>query len=471
MAEPKQHPFTILLVDDEEDILFSMRTLFRSAGYADVLTEPDSRRVMGLLERRVVSLVLLDLSMPFLSGYDLLKEIVRAQPHLPVIIVTAANEVEMAVECMKAGAFDYFVKPVERSRLLASVQRARELHGLRSEVSSLARHLISGRLDHEEAFAPIITCSDAMRGIFQYLEAVAVTDQPVLIQGETGTGKELAARAVHDASGRTGAFVAVNAAGLDDLMFSDTLFGHRRGAYTGADRAREGLIAQAAGGTLFLDEIGDLSEGSQVKLLRLLQEHEYYPLGSDTPRRSDARIVLATNCDLQEMMGSGTFRRDLYYRLSAHRVTLPPLRERREDIPLLVDHFLERAAAALHKKRPTLPSELFTYLSAYPFPGNIRELQALVSDAVARHQHGVLSLESFKAVVAVPHSSPPADVPRQIAEIAGASDRLPTLKEAEDALIAEALRLAGGNQGVAASYLGITRQALNKRLIRRGDAG
>ncbi|AJE02791.1 sigma-54-dependent transcriptional regulator [Geobacter pickeringii] len=467
------HPttFTILLVDDEEEILFSMRTLFRSAGYPEVLTESDSRRVMPLLERQPASLILLDLSMPFVSGFDLLRQIAPRFPQVPIIIVTAANELEMAVECMRSGAFDYFVKPVERSRLLASVQRARELNGLRQEVSTLSRQLMAGRLTHAEAFAPIITCSDGMQGIFHYLEAVAATDQPVLVTGETGTGKELAARAVHDASGRKGAFVAVNAAGLDDIMFSDTLFGHRRGAYTGADQKREGLIAQAAGGTLFLDEIGDLAEASQVKLLRLLQEHEYYPLGSDIPRKSDARIVVATNRDLQQMMAAGTFRRDLFFRLSAHRVTLPPLRERREDVPLLVDHFLEQSAAAMRKKKPTPPPELFQYLSAYSFPGNIRELQALVADAVARHRQGVLSLESFREVTGVSHCADLGEVPRQIAGIVGASDRIPTLKEAEDALIAEALRLAGGNQGLAASYLGITRQALNKRLIRRGESG
>ncbi|WP_298436480.1 sigma-54 dependent transcriptional regulator [Geobacter sp.] len=464
-------PFTILLVDDEEEILFSMRTLFRSTGYPDVITESDSRRVMPLLERQEVSLILLDLSMPFVSGFDLLRQIAPLFPHVPIIIVTAANELEMAVECMKGGAFDYFVKPVERSRLLASVQRARELNGLRREVSTLSRHLVSGRLDHEEAFAPMVTCSEAMGGIFRYLEAVAATDQPVLVTGETGTGKELAARAVHDASGRTGEFVAVNAAGLDDLVFSDTLFGHRRGAYTGADQKREGLIARAAEGTLFLDEIGDLAESSQVKLLRLLQEHEYYPLGSDTPCKSAARIVVATNRNLQEMMAAGTFRRDLYYRLSAHRVTLPPLRERREDIPLLVDHFLEQSAAAMGKKKPTPPPELYRYLSAYPFPGNVRELQALVADAVARHQHGVLALESFREAMGSSHCADLAELPRQIAGVVGAPDRLPTLKEAEQALIAEALRLAGGNQGLAASYLGITRQALNKRLSRRGEGG
>ncbi|WP_298270082.1 sigma-54 dependent transcriptional regulator [Geobacter sp.] len=464
-------PFTILLVDDEEEILFSMRTLFRSTGYPDVITESDSRRVMPLLERQEVSLILLDLSMPFVSGFDLLRQIAPRFPHVPIIIVTAANELEMAVECMKGGAFDYFVKPVERSRLLASVQRARELNCLRREVSTLSRHLVSGRLDHEEAFASMVTCSEAMGGIFRYLEAVAATDQPVLVAGETGTGKELAARAVHDASGRTGEFVAVNVAGLDDLIFSDTLFGHRRGAYTGADQKREGLIARAAWGTLFLDEIGDLAESSQVKLLRLLQEHEYYPLGSDTPCKSAARIVVATNRNLQEMMAAGTFRRDLYYRLSAHRVTLPPLRERREDIPLLVDHFLEQSAVAMGKKKPTPPPELYRYLSAYPFPGNIRELQALVADAVARHQHGVLSLESFREAMGASPCADLADVPRQIAGVVGAPDRLPTLKEAEHALIAEALRLSGGNQGLAASYLGITRQALNKRLVRRGEGG
>ena len=465
-----QQTFPILLVDDEEEILFTTSVTLRSAGFSRVLTECDSRRVMETLARQEVALVLLDLYMPHLPGYDLLREIAANHPEIPVIVVTAANEVEMAVECMKAGAFDYFVKPVEPPRLVATVRRAMEMHSLRSQVSSLSSCLLTGELRDESAFAPIITRSPKMRAIFQYLEAVAGSDQPLLVTGETGVGKELVARTAHNISGRSGPFVAVNIAGLDDMVFSDTLFGHRKGAFTGADQPREGLIARAAGGTLFLDEIGDLQPSSQVKLLRLLQEQEYYPLGADTPTRTTARIIVATNRDLKAMMADGSFRKDLYYRLNAHQVQIPPLRDRSEDIPLLAEHFFAEAAAALSRQKPTIPAELAGYLGTHGFPGNIRELRAMVFDAMARHDRGVLSLASFREAIGnqcLPTATSPLPFLEGLREEAGNAGRMPTLKEAEDALVAHALRIANGNQGIASAHLGITRQALNKRLNRK----
>jgi DNA-binding NtrC family response regulator len=461
----------ILLVDDEEEILFSTSITLRSSGFAQVLTECDSRMVMDILAREEVALILLDLYMPHLSGFELLKEISVHYPHIPVIVVTAANEVEIAVECMKAGALDYFMKPVEETRLLATVRRVIEMFELRCEVDSLREHLLSDRLAHEEIFAPIITRSSRMRAVFHYLEAVAPSPQPILIYGETGVGKELVARAIHDLSGCNGNYVAINIAGLDDLAFSDTLFGHFRGAFTGADRDRKGLLAKAVGGTLFLDEIGDLSIDSQVKLLRLLQEQEYYPLGSDTSMVCSARIVVATNCNLAQLMEQKVFRRDLYYRLSAHTVKIPPLRERKEDLQLLVDHFLGEAAAVFSKRKPTPPDELYSYLATYDFPGNIRELQSMVFDAVARHGSKMLTIGSFLEAMGIDrsssHSCDSTTLKLLKAEFVG--DSVPTLKEAEEALITYCLTKAGGNQGVAATYLGISRQALNKRLTRRTD--
>jgi PAS domain S-box-containing protein len=336
---------------------------------------------------------------------------------------------------------------------------------LRLEVSSLRQHLFSDRLGHEEAFSSIVTRSKKMRAVFQYVEVISESQQSVLITGETGVGKELIARVLHTLSGRTGAYVTVNVAGLDDAVFSDTLFGHKKGAYTGADSAREGLIAHAADGTLFLDEIGDLKESSQVKLLRLLQEQSYYPLGSDTPQRSNARIIVATNRDLEKFMSEGKFRKDLYYRLIAHHVQIPPLRERKEDIPLLLDHFLDKASYALNKKKPTSPPELLTLLAAYDFPGNVRELEALVTDAVARHRSGVLSMERFKEVIGRDLRSSRSSLSGEGTPL-DISAHFPTLKEAEDFLIREALKRSHGNQRIAASFLGITSQALNKRLRR-----
>jgi len=330
-------------------------------------------------------------------------------------------------------------------------------------------HLLMGELEDEDAFSSIITVNKRMRAIFQYVEVIAATHQPVLITGETGTGKELFAKAVHSISGKKGEFVAVNVAGLDDTMFSDTLFGHKKGAYTGAEEAREGLIAYAAGGTLFLDEIGDTNESSQVKLLRLLQEQKYYPLGSDVPKKSDVRIVVATNQDLQKLIIEGRFRKDLYYRLRAHQIHIPPLRDRMEDIPVLLDYYLEEAAESMKKKKPTVPPELLTLMSTYHFPGNIRELQAMVYDAVARHKGGVLSMESFRDIIGQERQGAAAQA-RAAEETVpyGTRGNFPTLRDSESALIDKAMKLSNGNQGIAASLLGITRQALNKRLNRKG---
>ncbi len=266
--------------------------------------------------------------MPYLSGTELLPTLVADFPDIPVMIMTASDDLETAIECLKMGAFDYLLKPVEPNRLISAIDKALKLNSLRNEVSSLKECLLTGRLEHSEAFSDIITSSQKMHAIFQYVEVISRSRQPILITGETGVGKELMACAIHKLSEPKGAFVTVNVAGLDDMMFSDTLFGHKKGAYTGADQPREGLVGKASGGTLFLDEIGDLSQLSQVKLLRLLQGEEYYPLGSDVLKFTDARILVATNQNLLQLIDQGKFRKDLYYRLCAYQINIPPLRER-----------------------------------------------------------------------------------------------------------------------------------------------
>jgi len=464
----------VLLVDDEPNILFSSRTILRSAGIRDVETCDDSRLVMPLLGSRNFGVIILDLFMPHISGQELLVDICRKYPHIPVLIMTASDELDLAVQCMKAGAHDYLVKPVDKTRFVTSVQRTLELCSLRNEVHLLKEQLLSDQLEHPEVFAPIITGSKKMTSIFRYMEVIACSRQPILITGETGVGKELFATAIHQLSGVPGKLVCVNVAGLDDNLFSDTLFGHERGAFTGAERARAGLISQAAGGTLFLDEIGDLREASQVKLLRLLQEGEYYPIGSDVPRKSDTRVLVATNKNLQQMMGRELFRSDLYYRLCAHHVHIPPLRERTEDIPFLLDHFVTGAAREFNKKTPAPNPELSRLLGSYAFPGNVRELQAMVYDAVARHQSGVLSMDSFKSIIGREQEehSPPSDQVQPDAEgLRNLFGRFPTLKEMNSVLVTAAMDLAKGNQGVASTLLGISRQALNQRLKRQARAG
>lgn len=468
----KAHPaeLPVLLVDDEPLLLRSASLTLRSAGIRQVWTLDDSRQVLPLLAEQKPAVLVLDLAMPFLSGQTLLERVAMDYPDLPVIIMTATDDLHTAVDCMKGGAFDYLVKPVEKGRLLASVTHALDVLALRTEVSSLKHYLLNDTLYRQEVFAEIITQNRAMQAIFRYVEAISASSQPVLITGETGTGKELIAQAIHALSNRGGEFVAVNVAGLDDVAFSDTLFGHHKGAFTGAERPREGLIAAAAGGTLFLDEIGDLRESSQVKLLRLLQERTYYPLGADQLRASQARIVVATNADLAQVVGQGKFRKDLLYRLRGHHIRIPPLRERTDDIPLLLNHFLEKAAQALNKPAPTAPLVLYSLLRSYHFPGNVRELEAMIHDAVTRQQGGTLSLRSFREAMGDERALEESDEAPSGAAVANLAklfpEGLPTLKEAEHYLIEEALRRADRNQGIAANMLGITRQALNKRLVR-----
>jgi two-component system nitrogen regulation response regulator GlnG len=464
----------VLLVDDDPQVLRSASIVLRAAGLARVLAVEDSRAVMPLLAQQDVGAVILDLTIPHLSGHALLEQVASDYPDIPIILMTATNDLETAVQCMQSGAVDYLVKPVEESRLVSSVKRALETRILRAEVLSLKERLLADTPHQSEAFAEIITQSKTMFAVFRYIEAIAPSPQPVLITGETGTGKELVARALHRLSGRPGELVAVNVAGLDDAMFSDTLFGHTRGAFTGADRPRDGLITSTAEGTLFLDEIGDLAASSQVKLLRLLQDGTFYAVGADRPHQSRARIVCATNCDITQHVAAGKFRKDVYYRLRTHHIQLPPLRARTGDLSLLINHFVDKAAGELGKPVPTLPLALHQLLKTYSFPGNVRELEGLIFDAVARHEGATLSLQSFKEAIADNWDLTAAtQQPEEPASglVAWSRDRLPTLKEAEDALIAEALSRADGNQGVAAGLLGVSRQALNKRLRRRDQLG
>lgn len=457
----------ILLVDDEPQILLSSESALHVYGIQEVLTVDDSRQVLPTLEAENICVIVLDLFMPYISGSELLNFISLNYPHIPVIVMTAADEVETAVECMRAGAYDYLVKPVDNARLITSVKRALEICNLKKQVTQLREHLLINKVKQPAAFKSIISASPLMSAMFQYCEVVATSGQPVIIIGETGVGKELVAKAIHDVSGKSGKFVPVNVAGLDDNMFSDTLFGHKKGAFTGADQSRAGLIAQAAGGTLFLDEIGDLPGNSQVKLLRLLQEGEYYQVGSDIPQVSDARIVAATNRDLRALATEGKFRNDLFFRLCTHQVNIPPLREHREDIQLLLEHFLDEAARAMNKKKPTYPEELINLLSIHDFPGNVRELKAMVFDSVARHRSGVISMDRFREIVGdrpVPHASNVLQIKSVVDSLQVAMHRLPKICEVEDYLINEAMRLAKDNQGIAASLIGLSRQTLNKRL-------
>ena len=466
MSKPVFPVHPVLLVDDDKDLLRSYVYTLRADGITNVITCEDGAEVEAVMKEHEFDAVLLDLNMPCLSGRDVLPLILQRNPDLPVIVVTGVDEVDTAVKCMRAGAFDYMVKPVPEEHLLAGLRRALDVRDVRRENPLLTRHLLSTELTQPEAFNDLLTCDANMRSLFQYIEAIAGTPQPILVTGETGVGKELIARAIHLASGRKGEFVPVNIAGLDDNVFSDTLFGHVKGAFTGAVEPRKGLIERAEGGTLFLDEIGDLNSMSQVKLLRLVQEREYFALGSDSAKRTNARIVVATNRNLQVLQRSGDFREDLYFRLRSHHVNVPPLRERRGDLHLLLDHFLARSATDMNKKKPTPPPELVTLLSIYSFPGNIRELQAMCYDAVSTHKGGVLSMNTFRDAIAREQGSVPEipSISTPAPDFLNPEHPLPSIRQAERLLIEEALRRTDGNQTMASQLLGITRQTLNRHL-------
>lgn len=315
-------------------------------------------------------------------------------------------------------------------------------------------------------FEKIVTKNKKLLSIFHYIESIARTSQPVLITGETGVGKELIAKSIHPLSGRKGRFLTVNVAGLDDSVFSDTLFGHAKGAFTGADHVRHGLIEHSEGGTLFLDEIGDLSTLSQVKLLRLIQEGEYMPLGIDEIKKTDVRIVLATNRDLWSLQRAGKFRKDLNFRIRTHHINIPPLREHMDDIPLLVNYFLDKTARMLDKKMPNPPVELFKLLQSYSFPGNVRELQTMIFDAVSINDTKTLSLEFFKTRIKEALINNKGEWKNNKDETPPVlfSEKLPTIKQATELLVEEAMKRANYNQSAAAKILGVSQQALSKRI-------
>ena len=457
---------SILVVDDEAPIVSGYRIILKQHGFNNLVCCTDSREALACIQKQMLDVILIDLNMPYVSGEQLLDEAMKWQPDVPVIVVTGRQDIESAVRCTKKGAYDYLVKPVISERIITVVRNALRTRKLQKENELLARGYFSDEISNPEVFSEIVTGNAEMKTLFKYIEAIAQTPYPVLLTGETGAGKELIARAVHKASGRHGSFVAVNVAGLDDNMFSDTLFGHKKGAFSGAETARPGLIVSADGGTLFLDEIGDLSMMSQIKLLRLIQEHAYMPLGEDMPVETDIRVVAATNADLCVLQKDNKFRPDLFYRLNAHNIHIPPLRKRLDDLPLLVDCFLQRAADVLKKKKPASPRELIPLLAEYSFPGNVRELEQMINDAVARHKSKILSLAYFKEYIGS-KGSRAGNIPDNREGMHGISghskffgEELPPFSDVKRLLVDEAMNRSGGNCSRAAEILKTNRQAL-----------
>jgi len=460
-------PHLVLIVDDEPATVDSFELILNSGGITNILRCHDSRQAMEMLSKHPVDVVLLDLVMPHITGEELLEQVKDTHPDVEALIITGIDTVDSAVNCMRLGAFDYLVKPVDENRLVSTVSRALEMRRLKRENSSLHSGFLSDALDQPEAFSHMVAQDPHMLRVFKYVEAVATSGQPVLITGESGTGKELIAQALHKLSAADRPFVPVNVAGLDDTVFSDTLFGHLKGAFTGAQGARAGLVEQAAQGCLFLDEIGDLSPASQVKLLRLIQEREYLPLGADMPKPAEARVIAATHCDLEAARDKGEFRDDLFYRLCIHHIRIPALRQRPDDIPLLAEHFVRKAANDLDREPPAIPARLLARLAAYSFPGNVRELESMIFDAVSKCTGNTLTISALRDRLAGGELTPRAESGSN--DDMSFPDPLPTLSQTSDLLVEEAMRRSGGKQTTAARMLGISQPALSKRLKRMAE--
>lgn len=462
----------ILMIDDEEHFLKSASFALRSQGINNIILCNNSKEALLLLNKQQYSFIFLDLLMPEISGEELLKKIITLLPDTPVIILTADIKLEKAVECIRLGAYDYIVKPVDKNKLLTVVRNMIRIKEINDENKLLRKQIVDSNKEIFNVFAEIVTNNIKMKSIFQYAYAISKSSLPVLITGETGTGKELLAKIIHQISERKGKFVELNIAGVDYTMISDTLFGHKKGSFTGSIEDRKGFIELASGGTLFLDEIGDLDLNSQVKLLRVLQERKYYPIGSDNEEIADVRFIFATNQDIKKILDENRLRSDLYYRLQSHHIHMPPLRERLDDIPLLVDYFLDKAVKNLNKKIPDYPKELISLLQSYDFPGNIRELEGMIFDAMSRSMDDKhLSLELFYEKISFSKEKSlkfnKKDTVNTTDTILALNDKdFLTLKDMENLWIDKALKESNGNQTKASKLLGISRRALNNRLSR-----
>jgi two-component system response regulator GlrR len=376
----------ILVVDDDRNLLELMRMRLESEQY-EVTTVPDEEQAKASARSGLFDLAIVDLQLVHKDGISLMTELRSADPDLPVIILTAHGSIESAVEAMRRGAFTYLTKPFDPRELLLQIQRALENRKLCREVGRL-KELLGERYD----FSNIVARSTAMQRVLQTVSHIAGTESTVFIQGESGTGKELIARAIHLASGRREKpFVAVNCAALPETLLESELFGHEKGAFTGAIKSSRGLFVQAHEGTIFLDEIGDMPLSIQAKFLRVLQERQFHPVGGEGPVQVDVRVIVATNKDLREGVRQGLFRDDLYYRIHVIPIELPPLRARKEDIPMLVDHFLKKCGTAMNKKIKGMASAALQRLMLYDWPGNVRELENTVEYAVAMTRDDVIS--------------------------------------------------------------------------------
>ncbi len=447
---------TVLLIDDDESLRRVVEYNLKEDGYC-VLTAADGPRGLREFQAAQVDLVLTDVRMPEMDGLELLTRLKTMQPDLPVIMLTAHGTVDSAVEAMKLGAYDYLTKPFGRDQLKGTVRKALEVGALATENRRL-REVVAERF----SFASMIAGSRAMRAVTDMAARLAQTDTTVLLEGESGTGKELLAKAIHFHSARArGPFVTINCGAIPEHLLESELFGHRRGSFTGAVADKRGKFEVADRGTIFLDEVGELPAHLQVKILRVLQEREIDKVGDPRAIKVDVRVIAATNRDLQKMIADATFRDDLYYRLAVVSILVPPLRERADDIPFLVDHLLAKHSERLGRPRPSVEKGVYSAFNLYSWPGNIRELENVIERALVLDRDGVLGLDDL-----------PDRLRAQEHRIGKLRFELPdeglSLEEVERELLLAALERHNWNQTRAAAYLNISRSTLLYRVEKFG---
>lgn len=452
-------PYRILVVDDEENVRRMLMTAFALQGH-ETLSASNGDDALQSFSDSPPDVVLMDIRMPEMNGIDALKAMRERHPRIPVILMTAYAEVETAVEALRSGAFDYVIKPFDLDEINLLIHRALQMQAMKQEIRSLHQALsTSWQWGH------ILTHSPAMMDICKDTAKIALSQASVLISGESGTGKELIARAIHYNSRRaSGPFIKINCAALPESLLESELFGHEKGAFTGAQTLRQGVFERAHEGTLLLDEIGEMPLLLQAKLLRILQEREFERIGGHHTIQVDIRIIAATNRDLPAMVSAGTFREDLYYRLNVIHLTLPPLRERREDIPLLANHFLQKFSAENQRDIIEIDPVALSLLTTWSWPGNIRELSNVIERAVVMSSGTVIFAEDFPAHFRQGANTIHAPTPVP----AGERNLKEEMKREERRIIMEVLDQQDGNRTRCALMLGISRRALMYKLQEYG---
>ncbi|HNX48763.1 MAG TPA: sigma-54 dependent transcriptional regulator [Thermoanaerobaculaceae bacterium] len=444
----------ILIVDDEPVLQDVLSTLLRREGF-EVIQALNAAEALRLAEEQEVDLVLLDLMLPDRPGMEVLKELKHRDPEIAVVVITAYSSVETAITAMREGAFHYIPKPFKNQEVILTVRKGLEQHRLRTENRALRQRLAG--------LENLIWRSTAMERVIELVRRASPSRSNILLTGESGTGKELLARATHHLSLRAeGPFVVVNTGSVPTDLLESTLFGHMRGAFTGAVATRRGLFEVADGGTIFLDEIGTVPLATQAKLLRVIQEREFIPVGGEHNVKVDVRIIAATNADLPRMVSEGTFREDLYYRLNVITIELPPLRQRREDVPALTNHFLRRFADENNKPHITLTPRALDLLVAYHWPGNVRQLENVIERAVVLCQEEIIDIDLFPGEILSPQSGPLERIPEDGLDLRGA------VNDYTRALIEASLARCGGVQRRAAQMLRVSPSTLNEMIRRLG---